>query len=142
MGNILNILVENYFGKNVKDYRIPNGIHNYLPKSNNSKITMVKTGPFFSNDILDNFEVNMVDLNSKLDVDKKYLYLIELNTPKGLYSSFHSIPKKVIDLVNQDRCYVILLYIILYMDGIGAAVVSFVVFFFFALLWLLFFPHF
>ena len=52
----------------------------------------------------------MVDLNSKLDVDKKYLYLIELNTPKGLYSSFHSIPKKVIDLVNQDRCYVIFDY--------------------------------
>ena len=38
MGNILNILVENYFGKDVKDYRIPNGIHNYLPKSNNGKI--------------------------------------------------------------------------------------------------------
>ncbi len=111
MGNILNILVENYFGKNLKDYRIPNGIHRFLPKVNDSKVTMVKSdGPFFSSDITNNFEINMIDLNSKLDDSKKYLYIIELNTPKGLYSSFQSIPKKVINLVNQDRCNVIIDY--------------------------------
>src|SRR5210317_873942 len=98
MGNILNILVENYFGKNVRDYRIPNGIHRFLPKVNDSKITMVKSGgPFFSSDITNNFKINMIDLNSKLDDSKKYLYIIDLNTPRGLYSSFQSIPKKVIN---------------------------------------------
>ena len=75
MGRILNILVDNYFGETHKDYRIPNGIHKFLPKSNNSQITMVKNGgAFFSNDVLENFKLNFIDLKSTISKDLKYLY--------------------------------------------------------------------
>ena len=127
MGRILNLLYKDWY----KDYRLPNGLTRFeidkmkeiLHTEYSNDISMLlqpdidilvkdglrptcKIGPFLSSDLLNEFKPNFVRFED-IKEDEIYFYVIELLHQNGLYRSLQQIPDEIIDLVNQDRCFVI-----------------------------------
>lgn len=121
MGRILNLIYKDWY----KDTHLPNGLTRFevskinelssKTKTDKSEVDMLidlglrpncKIGPFLSTDLLKEFEINFVRLEDIKD-GEIYLYVIELLHQTGLYRSLPQIPDEIIDLVNQDRCFVI-----------------------------------
>ena len=96
MGNILNIINSDEHFHDVSDF----GRNNYM---------RCLEGAFLSSEIKAKFNTNVVNINN-IDNNLKYIYLIECRAIDGIYNAFFRIPKKIIDLVNQDRCKVIFSY--------------------------------
>jgi len=127
MGRILNLLYKDWY----KDCRLPNGLTRFeidkmkeiLHTEYSNDISMLlqpdidilvkdglrptcKIGPFLSTDLLKEFKTNFVRFED-ITEDEIYFYVIELLHQTGLYRSLQQIPDEIIDLVNQDRCFVI-----------------------------------
>jgi hypothetical protein len=121
MGRILNLIYKDWY----KGTHLPNGLTRFevskinellsKTKTDKSEVDMLidlglrpncKIGPFLSTDLLKEFKTNFVRLEDVKD-GEVYLYVIELLHQTGLYRSLPQIPDEIIDLVNQDRCFVI-----------------------------------
>ena len=91
MGDILNIINsdENY-------YNVDNVI--YIP---------CLTGPFICSE-LRNFTINELTLDEVKD--EKSIYVIEIRCNDGLKKVFDLLPQKLIDLVNDDKCSIVIDY--------------------------------
>tara|TARA_R100000005_G_C4982231_1_gene191681 strand:+ start:111 stop:1475 length:1365 start_codon:yes stop_codon:yes gene_type:complete len=125
----LNIIYKDWW----RDMRLPNGLtrfeidkmkwfldkglkegRRYNPRGNPEIQPIVdaglnplcKIGPFLSTDLLEEFRPISTRIEDVKD-DEIYFYVIELLHLPGLYRSLPQIPNEVIDLVNQDRCFVI-----------------------------------
>ena len=96
MGNILNIINSDEHFHDVSDF----GRNNYM---------RCLEGAFLSSEVKAKFNTNVVNIDN-IDDNLKYIYLIECRAIDGIYNAFFRIPKKIIDLVNQDRCKVIFSY--------------------------------
>ena len=93
MGNILNIInSDKDFYSKFQDYYMQCSI-----------------GAFWSSELGPHFEIKLWDLNN-LDENKLYIYLIECRSIESVYSSFSRIPNKIIDMVNDDKCKVVISY--------------------------------
>ena len=91
MGNILNII---------------NSDEHYYNLDNNNYIPCL-TGPFLCNE-LRNFTINELTLNNVKD--EKCVYVIEIRNDEGIDKFFDLLPEKLIELVNSDKCFVVIDY--------------------------------
>jgi hypothetical protein len=91
MGNILNIINSDEHYHNVDNV-------NYIP---------CLTGPFICSE-LRNFTINELTLDKVKD--EKYIYVIEIRCNDGLKKVFDLLPQKLIDLVNNDKCSIVIDY--------------------------------
>ena len=132
----INLLYSNWYEGNAGSWRLPNGLTRaevehfqkilkeweeddsgieYLNEKHNPNIRhlenagfrpWVKIGPFEDAASSKAFEFVYHKLEDIKD-DVIYFYVIELLNPDGFYRTISKIPKEVIDLINQDRCFVI-----------------------------------
>jgi len=91
MGNILNIINSDEHYHNVDNV-------NYIP---------CLTGPFLCSE-LRNFTINELTLDEVKD--EKCIYVIEIRCNDGLKKVFDLLPQKLIDLVNNDKCSIVIDY--------------------------------
>jgi|ETN02SMinimDraft_4_1059925.scaffolds.fasta_scaffold01520_11 hypothetical protein len=96
MGNILNIINSD---KNFYDF-------NDAFREQYMKCTV---GSFWSREVAKYFRLKLWNIENIVD-NKLYVYLIECGTKEAVYSSFLHIPEEIIDLVNKDRCKVLISY--------------------------------
>jgi len=93
MGNLLNIInSDKDFYSKFQDYYMQCSI-----------------GTFWSSELGPYFKLKLWDLDN-LNEDKSYIYLIECRSIEAVYGSFSRIPNKIIDMVNENKCKVVISY--------------------------------
>ena len=76
----------------------------------NNQDPYVKKGPFISSDIAKGNRFSYFGIDNLPEDDRKYIYPIELLHAPGIQVSWGTIPKKVWDMVNEDRCIIVFDY--------------------------------